>query len=69
MLPQKYYTPTEAAELLRSSRSTLAKLRLTGSGPAFFRIGRAVRYGQSDLDRWMKGSKSFISHPATRAVK
>jgi len=35
----EYLKPSEAAELLRSSRSTLAKLRLTGSGPAFVRIG------------------------------
>ena len=48
-----YYTSEEAAAYLRSSPSTLAKLRLYGSGPVFTRIGRVIRYRRSDLDRWM----------------
>jgi excisionase family DNA binding protein len=56
MTTQTYHTPTEAAEYLRSSTSTLAKRRLLGSGPTFVRIGRAIRYRKSDLDRWMNGS-------------
>jgi len=60
-MDEKYHTATEAAEYLRSSKSTLAKLRLVGSGPAFFRIGRAVRYCRSDLDFWMNRSKSLVS--------
>src|SRR5215211_1896154 len=50
---ETYYTPDEAAEYLRSSPSTLAKLRLYGTGPAFTRIGRVIRYRRTDLDRWM----------------
>ena len=53
MAPETYYTPEEAAEYLRSSRSTLAKLRLRGTGPVFTRIGRVIRYRRTDLDRWM----------------
>ncbi len=53
MTSETYYTPEEAAEYLRSSPSTLAKLRLYGGGPAFTRIGRVIRYRRSDLDRWM----------------
>jgi excisionase family DNA binding protein len=48
-----YYTPREAAELLRTSTSTLAKRRLYGEGPKFCRIGRAVRYRKADLDAYM----------------
>jgi excisionase family DNA binding protein len=51
-----YLKPAEAAELLRSSVSTLAKARRTGRGPTYCRIGRAVRYRKSDLDRWMADS-------------
>ena len=51
-----YFTPREAAEYLRSSTSTLAKARMKKAGPAFVRIGRAVRYRQSDLDLWMSAS-------------
>jgi excisionase family DNA binding protein len=64
---EKYLKPSEAAELLRSSKSTLAKLRLSGAGPNFVRIRRAIRYRQSDLDRWME--KSLTSRAATRTAR
>jgi excisionase family DNA binding protein len=51
-----YFTPREAAAYLRSSTSTLAKARMKRQGPSFVRIGRAVRYRQSDLDAWMSAS-------------
>jgi predicted DNA-binding transcriptional regulator AlpA len=35
------------------SRSSLAKKRCDGSGPAFFKIGRAVKYATSDVDAWI----------------
>jgi excisionase family DNA binding protein len=54
--PETYFRPREAADYLRSSESTLAKKRLTGEGPPFVRIGRAVRYRRSDLDAWMAAS-------------
>ena len=56
MSSETYYTPEEAAEYLRSSPSTLAKLRLYGGGPVFTRIGRVIRYRRSDLDRWMSSN-------------
>jgi excisionase family DNA binding protein len=65
-MDEKYYTPAEAADYLRSSTSTLAKRRLLKSGPAYVRIGRAVRYRKSDLDRWMNGSAEVSGHPATQ---
>ena len=49
----KYLTPSEAAEYLRISASTLAKLRVYGGGPPFIRIGRAVRYSRPVLDAYM----------------
>ena len=52
-----YFTPREAAELLRTSTSTLAKRRLYGDGPKFCRIGRAVRYRKADLDEFMARSR------------
>jgi excisionase family DNA binding protein len=53
---ETYLKPREAAEYLRSSTSTLAKARMYKRGPNFVRIGRAVRYRQSDLDAWMSAS-------------
>jgi len=39
--------PKEVAKLLSVSLSWLAKSRLTGTGPSFVKIGRAVRYLES----------------------
>jgi excisionase family DNA binding protein len=63
-----YFTPREAAEYLRSSPSTLAKARLTKRGPAFVRIGRAVRYRQSDIDAWMSASVARPNEQPGRAT-
>jgi excisionase family DNA binding protein len=48
-----YLDPKEAADYLRSSISTLAKLRHKRKGPAYTRIGVAIRYRRPDLDAWM----------------
>jgi excisionase family DNA binding protein len=53
MLSVTYLTPPEAANYLRSSVSTLAKLRVYGGGPEFTRIGRAIRYRRTDIDTYM----------------
>ena len=44
---------TEAAKRLGLSASTLNKLRLTGGGPRFATLGRAIRYRVPDLDAWV----------------
>ncbi len=41
-----------AAAYLDLAPSTLSKARVYGTGPAFFRLGRAVRYRREDLDQW-----------------
>jgi excisionase family DNA binding protein len=46
-------TVREAAAHLRLSISTLNKLRCTGYGPIYFKLGRAVRYDPQDLDQWL----------------
>ncbi len=44
----------EAAEHIRSSKSTLEKWRLRGEGPPFILIGsRKVGYFRADLDDWL----------------
>lgn len=35
------------------SRSTLAKKRCTGTGPAYFKIGKQVKYDRADVERWI----------------
>lgn len=67
----QFLRAVEAAEYLRSSTSTLAKLRLTGNGPPFIKIGRAVRYRRDDLDKWMVAhlTKSTSEHPLYETEK
>ena len=44
---------TEAATFLGLSASFLNKLRCSGGGPAFRKIGRAVLYDPADLENWL----------------
>jgi excisionase family DNA binding protein len=44
--------PDEAATFLGMGVSTLAKLRIGGTCPAFRKFGRSVRYSRDDLRRW-----------------
>lgn len=43
----------EAADYVGLSKSTLDKLRCYGTGPVYFKLGRAVVYRTSDLDDWV----------------
>jgi len=46
-------TITEAADLLRKPVATLRWWRHTNTGPRSFKIGRDVRYLQSELHAWI----------------
>jgi len=43
-----------AAAMLNVSPSWLAKARLSGTGPRYVKIGRAVRYPESSLREFIK---------------
>jgi predicted DNA-binding transcriptional regulator AlpA len=43
----------QVVDLTGLSRSSLAKKRCAGTGPAFFKIGRAVKYDQADVEAWI----------------
>lgn len=47
-------TVSEAAHRLKLSASYLNKARLTGGGPRYHRLGRAIRYSVPDLDAWVQ---------------
>lgn len=47
----------EAAAYLGLSKSTLDKLRVTGGGPAYLRLGRRVVYDRRDLETWAQASR------------
>lgn len=42
-----------AAELINSSPSTLARWRCDGTGPAYSKHGRIVRYHRDAIHQWM----------------
>jgi helix-turn-helix protein len=42
-----------AADWIGLSTSTLAKLRLSGQGPAYSKLGRRVVYAINDLEAWV----------------
>ena len=46
--------PADVAKLLRVSDSWLAKSRLSGTGPRFVKVGRAVRYAESAVREFIK---------------
>lgn len=50
MAIQKLYNTKEAAQVLGLSHITLEIWRFQGKGPLFRKIGRAVRYAETDLN-------------------
>jgi predicted DNA-binding transcriptional regulator AlpA len=46
-------TASEASKVLGLAPSTLAKLRLSGNGPVYCKLGRRVVYRKEDLEAWL----------------
>jgi predicted DNA-binding transcriptional regulator AlpA len=64
-------TPIEAAAWLGMSVSFLAKSRVTGGGPRYRKIGRAVRYSAADLERFARTcarTSTSVDVPAGEAL-
>ena len=58
---KEYLSPIEAAEYTGISRSQLAKLRHSGRGCTYVRIGDSptkaiIRYRRTDLDAWLESN-------------
>ena len=54
---QHYMDTREAAALLGLSPNTLARYRITGEGPWYYRLGGCVRYRGDDLEAWAVGRR------------
>lgn len=52
-----YLRTPAAAEHLNGSESWLNKLRMTGNGPPYSKLGRIVLYSIDDLDRWVTANR------------
>lgn len=51
----EYLNEREAARDLKFSTVTLQRMRLTGEGPRFAKLGKkSVRYRRADLDEWVE---------------
>lgn len=50
-------TVKQAAEYVPIGASTLNKLRVSGGGPRYIKIGNRVLYDQRDLDKWIEDHK------------
>lgn len=48
---------SKAAEYTGLSASTLNKLRLTGGGPTYIKVGKTVVYDLTDLDAWLASNR------------
>ncbi|MBD9613584.1 helix-turn-helix domain-containing protein [Pseudomonas sp. PDM02] len=63
----KLLTNTETAELLGLKSNTLEIWRTQGKGPAFRKIGRAIRYVEADVLTWLDAQtcSSTSQYPRT----
>lgn len=52
-----YIDTRSAAAFVSMGESTLEKLRLTGGGPSYCKVGRRVLYEVADLRAWLAASK------------
>jgi excisionase family DNA binding protein len=65
---QTLLTQREAATVMRLSQRTLERLRVSGGGPRFVKAGKAVRYQQEALERWVAAqSRASTSEPSPSA--
>lgn len=54
MVQKEFIRPSEAAKIVKLSTSTLAKMRVTGTGPKYTKAGpKVVLYLREDLQEWL----------------
>lgn len=64
----KLLTPDQAADFLGFKPGWLARLRCTGGGPMYIRLGRKVRYRLDDLNAWTAERRTASTSAETRAA-
>lgn len=50
-------SPKQVSEQYGPSTSTLAKMRLTGAGPVYVKLGRRIAYRLEDLEAWILANR------------
>jgi excisionase family DNA binding protein len=64
-IEQKYWSIDEVSERLGISKPTLYRWSSEGLGPRPLRIGRRLRYGESELERWLQELDEQQREPAS----
>ncbi len=64
---QELLSSVQAAAYLGVKEPTLVKWRMSGEGPCFVRVGRMIRYRQTDIEAWL-ASRTFGSNAEARAL-
>ena len=52
--PNKVMKTPQAADYVGLSKPTLERFRISGDGPAYCKLGGAVRYRKVDLNAWLE---------------
>jgi predicted DNA-binding transcriptional regulator AlpA len=58
----------ETARLTGLSVSTLNKLRLTGKGPRYIKLGRSVVYDPADISAWVEANRRRSTSDVSEAA-
>ena len=64
---EKILGAPETANVLSVSQSTLAKWRMLGTGPKFYKLGRRVLNDPQDISAWLKSHKRASTSDIGRA--
>ena len=57
MRSSKRMRPKEASEYTQLPVASLAKMRMRGDGPQFYKVSRLVIYEKDDIDVWLEARK------------
>ena len=55
------YNEKETAKLLSMSVKTLQRYRYTGGGPIYVKLGKSVRYKESDIAKYVSERTKYIT--------
>lgn len=57
LMQSRWMSTEELAVVLGISKSSVEKMRLQGRGPAYYRMGRIIRYAAADVVRYIRTSR------------
>ena len=67
---QEFIRPAEAAKIVKLSPSTLAKMRVSGTGPKYTKAGpKVVLYLKTDLQEWLLNRRRSSTSEVVEVAK